>query len=72
MSIFGPPSKNSNAQQLVAALQEISTAKLDEAETYAWQLHEEGRLTDVGYFIVCRRLRLLAGMTNEQSKESSK
>jgi hypothetical protein len=49
------------AKSLVAALRNISVAITDEAALHAWNEHEAGRLSDSQYFVVVRRLRVLAG-----------
>ena len=65
MPIFSTRTTTSDeAQGLVRAMRNISVAILDEAEALAWREHEAGKLSDSHYFVVCRRLRLLAGLTN--------
>ncbi len=72
MSIFSFKTKTSEeAEALVRAMRNISTAVLDEAEAHAWAEHEAGRLSDSQYFVVCRRLRLLAGLPNESATRTT-
>lgn len=64
MAFFKPKEATvtDEAKNLVNALRSISVAALDEAEGYAWNQHEEQKLTDAQFFTVIRRLRILSGL----------